>query len=102
MFAALKNYKNEEFCRQHKEITLEFEGNEKTYQIFAVVKVDLTDVDSFLFEKLPQTEKEKADYVDDLLAAAFWLSGDKVTASDEILLLSTCDYDAVCYSCKAG
>jgi hypothetical protein len=31
--------------------------------------------------------------VDDLLAAAFWLSGDKVTASDEILLLSTCDYD---------
>ena len=93
MFAPLVNYKKKEFCQSHDKITLEYEDMTDSYTIFAVLKVDLTDETSFRFEEIPETEEEMRHYLDYLKTASFWLSGEKVHSEDELLLLSTCDYD---------
>ena len=95
MFGGLKKYKENAFCEENREITIEFEEEYAKYRIFAVAQVDLLAEGSFRFEVIPQSEEEKVLYIEGLDQSSFWFDESVLAEGVEnssFLILSTCDY----------
>ena len=91
MFGGLKQYKDEEWRRTHRELVLEFADGQRKYRVFAAALVDLAEEGSFAFEKIPDTEEQKNIYIEELEDASFWFD-DAATEEESVLVLSTCEY----------
>ena len=91
MFAALKGYKKKDFRTAHPYLYLDFGSGDIEYRVFATALVDLTQEGYFSYDKFPNTEEEKKQYLNQLKANAFWYETPEDT-SGQIVLLSTCDY----------
>ena len=95
MFAGLKQYKNADWRKEHLEAELFREQDQLNYHFFAGLRVDLTDSDSFVYEKLPSgVEAEEAieSYLQEVKKFAFWYEEPEYVKGDHLLILSTCDY----------
>lgn len=92
MFGGLKQYKDEEWRRTHREVVLELSDGQRKYRIFAAALVDLTVEDSFAFEKIPDTQEQRNTYIEGLLDVCFWMDDDVNTEEASVLVLSTCEY----------
>nr|MBQ8252178.1 class B sortase [Lachnospiraceae bacterium] len=92
MFGGLKQYKDKDWRKTHREIVLEFADGQREYRIFAAALVDLTEEGSFAFEDIPETEEAMGLYMEGLEDAAFWFDEDAVSEEAAVLVLSTCEY----------
>ena len=95
MFGSLKEYKDEDFYKKHKEIWYDTLYHEYTYTVAAVflstVKADDGDFRFYDFIRL-DSEEEFETYVDGAKAAALYETGKRPSYGDSLLTLSTCDY----------
>ncbi len=92
MFGSLRNFKDNVYRSQHKEIILGMDKEEVRFQIVAGAIVDLYDAERFVFEVLPETEAETRLYFAELKEHALWCDYFEWEPGQRVVLLSTCDY----------
>lgn len=97
MFAALLDYKSEEFYRTHKEIILYTEECQRNYEVIAVFRSQVfkkTQTDVFKFYKFFQadTQEEFDDFYDNIMEMSIYDTGVTAQFGDNFLTLSTCAY----------
>lgn len=92
MFGSLKNYKKEDYRKQHSVLTLDRMGKVETYEVFAGALIDLLKPERFCYEELPEGEEETKAYLQQLKNAAFWYEEPQWEGEEQLVILSTCDY----------
>lgn len=92
MFGSLKNYKKADFREQHRELGLEWEEKEETYEIFSGALIDLLEAGRFCYEELPESEEDIKAYLQQLKEVAFWYEEPQWKEGERFVVLSTCDY----------
>ena len=92
MFGCLKNLKDAKYRQEHKEFSLIWEEEEKSFEIFAGALVDLYDENRFRYELLPQVKETSQEYLKQLKSAALWYEDVVWEEGQRVVILSTCDY----------
>lgn len=96
MFGILKGYREAAFCREHPSFFLYLSGEDREYEVYAVVRNDI-----FVGNKAPfqyydykkiDDEETFEEYCTILAENAIYDTGVKVQAGDELVTLCTCDY----------
>lgn len=87
MFAALKYYMDEDFCREHPDIHVYTPDGIRVYTIFSVYQTT-TGSDCFTFDF--SSDQQRAEWVNSMTAHSAFDFGMEVSATDKILTLATC------------
>lgn len=96
MFGILKGYREAAFCREHPSFFLYLSGEDREYEVYAVLRNDI-----FVGNKAPfqyydykkiDDEETFEEYCTILAENAIYDTGVKVQAGDELVTLCTCDY----------
>lgn len=90
MFGGLKQYRNKEFRQAHGEIFLDMGEGFDTYEVFAIMQIDLTKEDYFAYEEIPKDADSLTQYRKQIRKYATWY--EEPEQEDKLLLLSTCAY----------
>ena len=90
MFGSLKQYRDKEFRQAHTEILLDMGEGFDTYEVFAILQIDLTKEDYFAYEKIPKDADSLTAYLKQMQKNATWY--EQPEQEDKLLLLSTCAY----------
>lgn len=91
MFAALNNYKEEDFFKNNNKIYIITKDNCYTYQIFSVY-VEKANDNPYRYSF--KNKDEYISYLNDLKNKSLFLSDiDNFTENDKIITLSTCSYE---------
>ena len=90
MFGSLKQYRDKAFRQSHTEILLDMGEGFDTYEVFAVLQIDLTKEDYFAYEEIPKDADSLPEYLKQMQKNATWY--EQPEKEDKLLLLSTCAY----------
>lgn len=90
MFGGLKQYRDKEFRQAHSEIFLDMGEGFDTYEVFAIMQIDLTKEDYFAYEEIPKDADSLTAYLKQIRKYATWY--EEPEQEDKLLLLSTCAY----------
>ena len=90
MFGGLKQYRDKEFRQAHSEIFLDMGEGFDTYEVFAILQIDLTKEDYFAYEEIPKDADSLTAYLKQIRKHATWY--EQPEREDKLLLLSTCAY----------
>ncbi|MBU5430897.1 class B sortase [Kineothrix sp. MSJ-39] len=90
MFGSLKQYRDKDFRQVHSEILLDMGEGFDTYEVFAVLQIDLTKEDYFAYEEIPRDADSLPEYLKQMQKNATWY--EQPEKEDKLLLLSTCAY----------
>lgn len=94
MFAALDQYKDVQFYREHPLISYNTLEGEETYQVFAVFCTPVytgNDFPYYTFTKAEDAE-EYQEYIDAVKGRSLYDTGTSAVFGDKLLTLSTCEY----------
>ena len=94
MFAALDNYKDGEFYKEHPKIHYSTLHGDEVYQVIAVFATPVytdNDFEYYNFVKA-ETEKEYQDFVSACKAKSIYETGYSAVYGDRLMTLSTCEY----------
>ena len=96
-FNPLQNYHNNpSFFQSHRYITVYFEGNTYTYEIFSVY-VSVADSEESegleYFQRMDYSDEEWQDALNRYKSHSEYETGVSVTSNDKILILQTCSMD---------
>lgn len=96
MFGNLTDYEDQDYCEEHKTITLHTEKCARTYEVIAVFRSQVyrkTD-DVFKFYKFFQadTQEEFDDFYQNIKALSLYDTGVTAQFGDHFITLSTCVY----------
>lgn len=94
MFAALDQYKDLQFYREHPLISYNTLEGEETYQVFAVFCTPVytgSDFPYYTFTKAEDAE-EYQEYIDAVKGRSLYDTGTSAVFGDKLLTLSTCEY----------
>lgn len=97
MFRDLMNYESRDFFENHRDIFLDTAEETATYRICAAFYADLDASEgSFRYDRLPDgtDAAETARYLEGLLEASLYDTGVRPEEGAQLLLLSTCSYQA--------
>lgn len=96
MFGILKEYRSEELYREHPSFFISLLGEEREYEIFAVVRNDIFEGNKENFQyydyKQIADEESLAAYCQALKENAIYDTGVEAGSGDELVTLCTCDY----------
>lgn len=96
MFGILKEYRDAAFCREHPSFFLYLSGEEREYEVYAVLRNDIFEGNKAPFQyydyKKINDEETFEEYCTILAKNAIYDTGVKVQAGDELVTLCTCDY----------
>lgn len=90
MFGSLKQYRDKDFRQSHTEILLDMGEGFDTYEVFAILQIDLTKEDYFAYEEIPKDADSLPEYLKQMQKNATWY--EQPEQEDKLLLLSTCAY----------
>lgn len=90
MFGSLKQYRDKEFRQAHSEIFLDMGEGFDTYDVFAILQIDLTKEDYFAYEEIPKKADSLPVYLQQMQKNATWY--EQPESEEKLLLLSTCAY----------
>lgn len=90
MFGGLKQYRDKEFRQAHSEILLDMGEGFDTYEVFAIMQIDLTKEDYFAYEEIPKDADSLTAYLKQIRKHATWY--EQPEQEEKLLLLSTCAY----------
>ncbi len=97
MFGDLKKYKSESFCKDHMIVRFDTIYETGSYQVMMAFQSHVFEENVIAFKYYqfidPASEKEFNSGINDMRAQALYDTGVKVEYGDNLLLLSTCDYD---------
>ncbi|MCI8333036.1 MAG: class B sortase [Lachnospiraceae bacterium] len=92
MFGSLRNYRKKSYFEEHPKIEFECEEGVKTYEVAAVIELDISqpeDAELFLFVD-PQTEEAYEGYLEEIRKRCIYATGVELTAEDYLISLTTC------------
>ncbi len=89
MFSSLLDYKDESYCSSHPIVELNTIYGDRTYRIFAVLNIKVSDWDVAVADF--SSREEFLDYVDRARQKALYQTAVPVGDNDNILTLITCD-----------
>lgn len=96
MFGILKGYREAAFCEEHPSFFLYLSGEEREYEVYAVLRNDIFEGNKAPFQyydyKKINDEETFEEYCTILAENAIYDTGVKVQAGDELVTLCTCDY----------
>lgn len=92
MFKGLNAYKDPAFYEEHSEIILHLEEKPYTYRIAAVYVTDVASGGAYYNYIHKKTRKQQIEYLQNMAACQLYETKVTVSASDELLSLSTCEY----------
>lgn len=94
MFAALDQYKNIEFYREHPLISYNTLQGKETYQIFAVFCTPVYTESDFLYYTFTKAEDvaDYQEYIKTVKERSIYDTGTTALFGDKLLTLSTCEY----------
>ncbi|MCM1266911.1 MAG: class B sortase [Bacteroidales bacterium] len=96
MFGILKEYRAEEFYKEHPSFYLYLPDGEREYEVFAVLRNDIFEGNGDPFQyydyKKIKDEETFAEYCGILAENALYDTDVEVQAGDELVTLCTCDY----------
>lgn len=92
MFAALKEYKDEKYCRAHPEMELITPDGSCRLQIWAFLNEP---ADSEIYTSNIYSKEERREYIDLVRSSAEYLTDadDGISERDRLVILSTCAYE---------
>lgn len=93
MFAALQNYTEEAFGREHPYVQFDTMDEAGSYEVAAVIKLSASG-DQTIWQKLlyPQEEGDFEGAWERVKTQSFYDTGVELTGEDELLALVTCEY----------
>lgn len=91
MFGEIKKFTDQAFFDSHKYGSIFYDGKEKGLEIFGILEVDAYDTQ--IYHTVGENEAEDQAYYQYLLSKAKYKRDVAVSASDKIVLLSTCFVD---------
>lgn len=89
MFSTLMDYKSASYCNRHSRILLDSLYGERTYRIFAVFNMNVSDWDAATASF--SSDEDFMRFVNRAMQLSMYETGVEVTAEDNILTLITCD-----------
>lgn len=96
MFGILKEYREAAFCKEHPSFFLYLSGEEREYEVYAVLRNDIFEGNGAPFQyydyKKISDEETFEEYGKILAENAIYDTGVEVQAGDELVTLCTCDY----------
>ncbi len=94
MFAALENYKSEDFCKEHPQITLQTLHGEETYRVMAAFTTPVYTGNDFAYYNFTVTGDPAVyeAFVKECLARSLYETGETAVYGRRLLTLSTCEY----------
>ena len=97
MFGDLSKYENQSFYENHKTITFDTIYEEGTYEVMYVFRSHVYQQDEVVFKYYQfidaLSEEEFNSNMDEMAALSFYDTGVKAYYGDELLTLTTCDYE---------
>ena len=97
MFGDLSKYENQSFYENHKTITFDTIYEEGTYEVMYVFRSHVYQQDEVVFKYYQfidaLSEEEFDSNMDEMAALSFYDTGVKAYYGDELLTLTTCDYE---------
>lgn len=91
MFSTLVRYKNKKYYNEHPDIYFETLYQKGTYRVFSVFNVNVPGEDFNYTQSAFGSEKSFINFINTAKSKSIYDTGIEVSASDEILTLSTCD-----------
>lgn len=97
MFSSLEKYENEKYYEQHPYINFDTIYEEHTYQVMYVFRSRVYEVNDVNFKYYQfikaNSEQEFASAMEEMKALSFYDTGVTASYGDQLLTLSTCDYE---------
>ena len=97
MFGDLSKYENQSFYENHKTITFDTIYEEGTYEVMYVFRSHVYQQDEVVFKYYQfidaLSEEEFNSNMDEMAALSFYDTEVKAYYGDELLTLTTCDYE---------
>ena len=90
MFADIEKYKKQSYYDSHKEMI--FQTPNGTYKIYPIAGYSTTGTGNYVQYDFG-SDSEFLSYVDRFVSASTFKSDETVSATDQIVMLSTCSYD---------
>ncbi|MFI3168801.1 MAG: class B sortase [Faecalibacterium sp.] len=90
MFGSLEKYRDETYYQEHSLVICDSLTEYRTYEIAAVLYLELSQEVMDTFYAVPETEDAFANLVAQIEANALYDTGVSIEAGDQILALSTC------------
>ena len=91
MFSTLVRYKNKKYYNEHPDIYFETLYQKGTYRVFSVFNVNVPGEDFNYTQSAFGSEQSFINFINTAKSKSIYDTGIEVSASDEILTLSTCD-----------
>lgn len=91
MFSSLVRYKNKKYYNEHPDIYFETLYQKGTYRVFSVFNVNVPGEDFNYTQSTFGSEQSFINFINTAKSKSIYDTGIEVSASDEILTLSTCD-----------
>ncbi|MCD7856389.1 MAG: class B sortase [Clostridiales bacterium] len=94
MFAALDNYKKQDFYLEHPEVVFDTLHGTEVYEIIAVFLSPVYTGNDFMYYTFTgaETEEEFDQFINEVMARALYDTGKGASFGDKLLTLSTCEY----------
>ncbi len=94
MFAALENYKSEDFYEEHSQIILQTLRGEETYRVMAVFTTPVYTGNDFAYYNFTVTGDPTVyeSFVKECLSRSLYETGETAVYGRRLLTLSTCEY----------
>lgn len=94
MFAALDNYKEQEFYLEHPEVVFDTLHGTEVYEIIAVFLSPVYTGNDFMYYTFTgaETKEEFDQFIDEVMARTLYDTGKSASFGDKLLTLSTCEY----------
>lgn len=97
MFGSLDDYESETFYQKHKTIQFDTIYEEGTYEVMYVFRSRVYQKDEVVFKYYQfidaNSEEEFNSYMKEMAALSFYDTGVTASYGDQLLTLSTCDYE---------
>ena len=97
MFGSLDDYESEAFYQKHKTIQFDTIYEEGTYEVMYVFRSRVYQKDEVVFKYYQfidaNSEEEFNSYMNEMAAISFYDTGVTASYGDQLLTLSTCDYE---------
>lgn len=92
MFAALENYKKEEFLKEHKKIHWHTESGDEVYEIYCVCMADAVNQSDVFAKAVFQKEKIRRDWIEENSELLYYSERTEAAKEERQLVLITCEY----------
>ncbi|MCD7882547.1 MAG: class B sortase [Lachnospiraceae bacterium] len=94
MFAALEDYKDQDFYLEHSEIVFDTLHGMEIYEIIAVFLTPVYTGNDFAYYSFTgaETEDEFDEFIEEVMSRTLYDTGKSAAFGDKLLTLSTCEY----------